>query len=86
MIFLSAVIKGIPSVMAVATIRRSAASLWNAGKRQLAMQIAGEIGSNSTGAARFVATQTSKSGKSSNRHLSASIETSQTEIADTIQR
>jgi len=50
------------------------------------MQIAGEIGSNSTGAVRFFEIQTSKSGASSKRPFSASIETSQTEMADTMQR
>lgn len=72
--------------MAVATIRRSAGSPWNAGRRQLAMQIDGEIGSSSTGAVRFVEIQTSRSGASSKRPFSASIETSQTVMGETMQR
>jgi len=48
--------------MAVATMRRSAGSPWNSDKRELAMQMAGESGSSSTGRFRFADIQVSTSG------------------------
>ena len=70
----------------MATISRSAGSPWKSVKRQLVMQIAGEMGSSSTGALRLEESQPSKSGVSFRRPLVASMDTSQTEIAETMER
>ncbi len=49
------------------TIRRVAGSPWNSDRRELAMQMAGEIGSSSTGRLRFTDIQVSTSGVRSMR-------------------
>ena len=85
-IFLSAVIKGSPRVRAVATMRRSAGSPWNSDKQELAMQMAGESGSSSTGRFRFADIQVSISGARSRRPFWTSMANSQTEMAKTIHR
>jgi hypothetical protein len=57
MIFSSAVISGIPRVIAVATMMRSAGSPWKSGNRQLAMEISAVSGASETGDSRLAENQ-----------------------------
>ena len=81
--FLSVVINGRPRVRAVATMRRSAGSPRNSGKQELAMQMAGEMASSSTGRLRLVEIQVSISGVKIRRPFWTSMAIYQTEIAET---